>query len=291
MTCLPPAVVAWSKVNLPWIAHQYGHLPFVSDPILSLWGPSQGCTPVVFVTLLSVRNLTICGILVSAYVILSLSSSTSTCDYPLPSCLSPFFPFNPPPPPPPSIFFFFWRRWQRTNSVFVCPHSRTRDGLGWPRRRRVLKGSGGGLQQTGLPKTDYTSLLFLQMPGHRKSSQEKEKKESRPSRESRRQIFVRVKHCCFLPFVWQMPGRETQKEFKEPDYRINERWIVFLVIDNWFSVVNFVCVCWFWVARLVGPHGQHFIIFKSSFDLCSCSTKRTRGVINPPLPHLFLDYL
>lgn len=176
MTCLPPAVVAWSKVNLPWTAHQYGHLPFVSDPIPSLWGPSQGCTPVVFVTLLSVRNLTICGILVSAYVILSLSSSTSTCDYPLPSCLSPFFPFNPPPPPPPSIFFFFWRRWQRTNSVFVCPHSGTRDGLGWPRRRRVLKGSGGGLQQTGLPKTDYTSLLFLQMPGHRKSSQEKEKK-------------------------------------------------------------------------------------------------------------------
>lgn len=41
---------------------------------------------------------------------------------------------------------------QRTNNVFVCPHSGTRDRPGWWRCSRVLIGSGGGLEEASLPK-------------------------------------------------------------------------------------------------------------------------------------------
>lgn len=40
----------------------------------------------------------------------------------------------------------------RTNRVFVCPHSGTRDRPGWRRCSRALIGSGGGLEEASLPR-------------------------------------------------------------------------------------------------------------------------------------------
>lgn len=154
------------------------------------------------------------------------------------------------------------------------------------------KALGGGLKEAGLPKQitppppSLPPSLFYRCQGIVKAV----KKESRPSREPGRQIFVRVKHCCFLPFVWRGVGRRCAGGRLRKSLRISGRWMVFLVTDYWFLWWTLLVCVGFGVARLVGLYGQHFIIFKSSFDLCSCGTKRTRGVINPPLPHLFLDY-
>lgn len=72
----------------------------------------------------------------------------------------------------------------RTNNVFVCPHSGTRDRLGWRQR----SWSGGGLEKASLPKKRlHTPPLFLQMPRDRKHTQE-----SRHSQEHRRRVLVNM---------------------------------------------------------------------------------------------------
>lgn len=48
----------------------------------------------------------------------------------------------------------------------MCPHSGTRDRLGWRRCSRALIGSSGGLEEASLPKKkDYFPLFFYRCQG------------------------------------------------------------------------------------------------------------------------------
>lgn len=79
------------------------------------------------------------------------------------------------------------RQRERTNNVFVCPHSGTRDRLGWLQWSWALKGSDGGPAGGKSAKEKTAPPLFSTDAEDRKLKQE-----IRLSREKRRLTFANM---------------------------------------------------------------------------------------------------